>query len=421
MKRIVIIGAGFGGLTAAKELAKKDFNITVIDKTNHHLFQPLLYQVATAALSPADIATPIRSIFSKNKNVEVLLGEVKSIDKENRKVIVNESEIGYDYLIIATGSRHSYFGKDEWEKYAPGLKTLNDALKIRENILLSLEAAELEKDPDKRQKYLNFVIIGGGPTGVELAGAISEIVNQNIIPDFRNIDASMTKVYMIEALPNILSSYPESLSNRAQEDLKNLQVEIILNEKVTEINENGVRVGTRFIETKNILWAAGNQTLPLIKTLGTETDKLGRAIVNDSLSLNEENNISVIGDAASVKNEKGEYLPAIAPVAIQQGKFIAKIISEDLVGNQNKKFVYRDRGTMATIGKAKAVAVIKGFQLSGLIAWLAWSFIHVLFLISFRNKLRVMSEWIWHYITNRPGIRLIVKYTQDPVTKSMSE
>jgi NADH:ubiquinone reductase (H+-translocating) len=418
MKRIVIIGAGFGGLTAAKELAKKNFNITVIDKTNHHLFQPLLYQVATAALSPADIAIPIRSIFSKNKNVEILLGDVKSIDKENRKVFFNGSEIDFDYLIIATGSRHSYFGRDEWEKYAPGLKTLNDALKIRETILLSLEAAEKEKDAAKRQKYLNFVIIGGGPTGVELAGAISEIVNQNIIPDFRNIDASMTKVYMIEALPNILSSYPESLSNRAQEDLKNLQVEVILNEKVTEINENGVRVGTRFIETKNILWAAGNQTLPLIKTLGAETDKLGRAIVNDNLSINEDNNIFVIGDAASVKNEKGEYLPAIAPVAIQQGKFIAKIISEDLVGKQNKKFVYRDRGTMATIGKAKAVAVIKGFKLSGLIAWLAWSFIHVLFLISFRNKLRVMSEWIWHYITNRPGIRLIIKYTEDPQAKS---
>jgi NADH dehydrogenase len=421
MKRIVIIGAGFGGLTAAKELAKKDFNITVIDKTNHHLFQPLLYQVATAVLSPADIAIPIRSIFSKNKNVEVLLGDVKSIDKENKKVFFNSSEIDFDYLIIATGSRHSYFGRDEWEKYAPGLKTLNDALKIRETILLSLEAAEKEKDAVKRQKYLNFVIIGGGPTGVELAGAISEIVNQNIIPDFRNIDASMTKVYMIEALPNILSSYPESLSNRAQEDLKNLQVEVILNEKVTEINENGVKVGTRLIETKNILWAAGNQTLPLIKTLGTETDRLGRVIVNDNLSINEDSNIFVIGDAASVKNEKGEYLLAIAPVAIQQGKFVAKIISEDLVGKQNKKFVYRDRGTMATIGKAKAVAVIKGFKLSGLIAWLAWSFIHVLFLISFRNKLRVMSEWIWHYITNRPGIRLIIKYTQDPVTKSVSE
>jgi NADH dehydrogenase len=223
----------------------------------------------------------------------------------------------------------------------------------------------------------------------------------------------MTKVYMIEALPNILSSYPEKLSKRAQEDLKNLQVEIILNEKVTDINESGVRVGERFIETKNILWAAGNQTLPLIKTLGTETDKLGRAIVNDNLSIKDDNNIFVIGDAAAVKNEKGEYLPAIAPVAIQQGKFVAKIISENLVGSPDKKFKYHDRGTMATIGKAKAVAVIKGFKLSGLIAWLTWSLVHVLFLISFRNKLRVMSEWIWHYITNRPGIRLIVKYTPD--------
>ena len=416
MKRVVIIGGGFGGLTAAKELAKKDFNINVIDKTNHHLFQPLLYQVATAALSPADIAIPIRSIFSKNKNVEVLLGEVKSIDKERKKVFFNGSEIEFDYLIIATGSRHSYFGKDEWEKYAPGLKTLNDALKIRETILLSLEAAELEKDPAKRQKYLNFVIIGGGPTGVELAGAISEIVNQNLITDFRNIDASMTKVYMIEALPNILSSYPESLSNKALEDLKNLQVEVILNKKVTDINENGVKVDDKFIETKNILWAAGNQTLPLIKSLGVETDKLGRVVVNDNLSFNEDNNIFVIGDAASVKNDKGENLSAIAPVAIQQGKYVAKIIAEGLIGKTYKKFIYKDRGTMATIGKAKAVAVIKGFKLSGLIAWLAWSFIHVLFLISFRNKLRVMSEWIWHYITNRPGIRLIVKYTQDPVT-----
>ena len=418
MKKVVIIGAGFGGLTAAKELAKKDFNITVIDKTNHHLFQPLLYQVATAALSPADIATPIRSVFSENKNVEVLLGEVKSVDKEKKKVFFNGFEIDFDYLIIATGSRHSYFGRDEWEKFAPGLKTLNDALKIRENILLSLESAELEKDPVKRQKYLNFVIIGGGPTGVELAGAISEIVNKNLISDFRNIDASMTKVYMIEALPNILSSYPEKLSMRAKEDLEKLQVEVIPNEKVTEINESGVKVGNRFIETKNILWAAGSQTLPLIKTLGTDTDKLGRAIVNDNLSIKSDAKIFVIGDAASVKNEKGEYLPAIAPVAIQQGKFVAIIISKDLVGKQNKKFVYRDRGTMATIGKAKAVAVIKGLKLSGLIAWLAWSLIHVLFLISFRNKLRVMSEWIWHYITNRPGIRLIVKYTEDSQAKS---
>lgn len=417
MKNIVIIGAGFGGLTVAKELAKKKFEITLIDKTNHHLFQPLLYQVATAALSPADIAIPIRSVFSENKNVEVLLGEVKSIDREKKKVYFNGSELDYDYLVIATGSRHSYFGKDEWEKHAPGLKTLNDALKIREKILLSLEAAELEKDPVKKQKYLNFVIIGGGPTGVELAGAISEIVNKNLIPDFRNIDAKMTKVYMIEALPNILSSYPEKLSQKALEDLKKLEVEVILKERVTEINENGVKLSNRFIESKNILWAAGNQTLPLVKNLGVETDKLGRVLVNNDLSIAGEKNIFVIGDAAAAKNEKGENLPAIAPVAIQQAKYVAKVISNDLMEKPHKKFRYKDRGTMATIGKAKAVALIKGLKLTGLIAWLAWSLVHVLFLISFRNKLRVMSEWMWHYLTNRPGIRLIVKYTGDDQIK----
>ena len=417
MKNIVIIGAGFGGLTVAKELAKKEFEITLIDKTNHHLFQPLLYQVATAALSPADIAIPIRSVFSENKNVEVLLGEVKSIDREKKKVYFNGSELDYDYLVIATGSRHSYFGKDEWEKYAPGLKTLNDALKIREKILLSLEAAELEKDPVRKQKYLNFVIIGGGPTGVELAGAISEIVNKNLIPDFRNIDAKMTKVYMIEALPNILSSYPEKLSQKALEDLKKLEVEVILKERVTEINENGVKLSNRFIESKNILWAAGNQTLPLVKNLGVETDKLGRVLVNNDLSIAGEKNIFVIGDTAAAKNEKGENLPAIAPVAIQQAKYVAKVISNDLMEKPHKKFRYKDRGTMATIGKAKAVALIKGLKLTGLIAWLAWSLVHVLFLISFRNKLRVMSEWMWHYLTNRPGIRLIVKYTSDDQIK----
>lgn len=417
MKKVVIIGAGFGGLTAAKKLAEEDFQITLIDKTNHHLFQPLLYQVATAALSPADIAIPIRSVFSDHKNVNVLLGEVKSIDKEKKKVFYNGSEIEFDYLIVAPGSKHSYFGQDKWETYSPGLKTLNDALKIREQILLSLEAAEIEKDSVKRQKYLNFIIVGGGPTGVELAGAIAEIVNKNLIPDFRNIDSSMTKVYLVEALPRILSSYSEKLCKRALDDLKNLEVEMILNEKVTEVNENGVRVGDRFIESKIILWAAGNQASPLIQSLNIETDGTGRAIVKDDLSITNYENIFVIGDAAAIKNEKGEYLPAIAPAAIQQGKFVAKIISENLVGKPHRKFRYKDRGIMATIGKAKAVAEIKGFKLTGLIAWLAWSFVHVLFLINFRNKLRVMSEWIWHYLTNRPGIRLIVKYTGDPKDK----
>jgi NADH dehydrogenase len=417
MKKIVIIGAGFGGLTAAKELAKKDFDVIIIDKTNHHLFQPLLYQVATAALSPADIATPVRSILGEYKNVKVLLGQVNSINRQKKKIFFNESEIEFDYLIVATGSRHSYFGKDEWENYAPGLKTLNDALKIREKILSSLEAAEKETDQEKRQKYLNFVVIGGGPTGVELAGAISEIVNKNVILDFRNIDASMTKVYLIEALPKILSSYPDSLSAHALKDLKKLRIDVILNEKVTEINENGVKVGNRFIESTNIFWAAGNQVSPLIKTLRVETDRAGRAIVNDDLSIKEDEKIFVIGDAALLKTDEGKILPAIAPVAIQQGKFVAKIIARGLTGNSRKKFKYNDRGILATIGKAKAVGVIKGVKLSGLIAWLAWSFIHILYLIGFRNRLMVMIEWIWYYITNRPGIRLIVKYIYESYNK----
>jgi NADH dehydrogenase len=409
MKKVVIIGAGFGGLSAAKKLAIGEFQLTIVDKTNHHLFQPLLYQVATAALSPGDIANPIRSVFSEQKNVEVLLGEVTSIEKQNKTVQFNGSRIEFDYLIIATGSRHSYFGKDKWEKYAPGLKTVNDALKIRERILLSLEAAEKEKDPEKRQKYLNFVIIGGGPTGVELAGAISEIVNKNLISDFRNIDASMTKVYMVEALPKILSSYPDELSQHALDDLKKLDVEVLLNQKVVDINENGVNVGERFIETSNILWAAGNEVSPLIRTLEVETDKSGRAIVNDDLTINKYENIFIIGDAAAVKNDKGEYLPGIAPVAMQQGRYVAKIISKNLSSSSRVKFKYKDRGMMATIGKAKAVALIKDFKFTGVFAWLLWSIVHVLFLISFRNRLRVMAEWIWYYITNRPGIRLIVK------------
>ncbi len=409
MKRVVIIGAGFGGLSAAKKLVDNDFQLIIIDKTNHHLFQPLLYQVATAALSPGDIASPIRSVFSEQKNVEVLLGEVTSVDKENKTIQFNGSTIEFDYLIVATGSRHSYFGKNEWESFAPGLKTINDALKVREKILLSLEAAEKEKDPVKRQKHLNFVVIGGGPTGVELAGAIAEIVNRNLIPDFRKIDATMTKVYLVEALPKILSTYPDDLSLRALDDLNKLGVEVLLNHKVVDINENGVKVGERFIETSNILWAAGNQVSPLIKTLDIETDKSGRAMVNDDLTIGKNENVFVIGDAAAVKDEKGDYLPAIAPVAMQQGRHVAKIIRKNISDSSRRKFSYNDRGTMATIGKAKAVALIKGFKFKGVVAWLLWSFVHVLFLISFRNRLRVMAEWIWYYITNRPGIRLIVK------------
>jgi NADH:ubiquinone reductase (H+-translocating) len=412
MKRVIIIGGGFGGLTAAKNLAKFNLEIVIIDKTNHHLFQPLLYQVATAALSPGDIAHPIRSSFSNNKNVRVLLGEVTKIDRQNKMVFFNDSKIQYDYLIVAVGSRHHYFGNPEWEKFAPGLKTLDDALLIREKILLSLEAAEIIPDENERKKYLSYVIVGGGPTGVELAGAIAEIVNRNLIKDFRNLDPKQTRVYLVEAIPKILAPYPDKLSLRAKEDLEELGVEVILNSKVSEINENGVLVGDRFIETKNIIWAAGNQALPLLKTLGVEQDRAGRVIVNPDLTVNNDPDVFVIGDAAAVKDDKDELLPAIAPVAIQQGKYAAKLIGEDIPKDQRKSFKYKDRGIMATIGKAKAVAVIKGLNLSGLFAWFTWCIIHIFFLISFRNRFRVMAEWIWHYLTNRPGIRLIIKYTK---------
>jgi len=413
MKRVVIIGGGFGGLTAAKSLLKYDLEIVIIDKTNHHLFQPLLYQVATAALSPADIAHPIRSSFSGNKNVSVFLGEVTKIERENKKVFFNGSFNNYDYLIVAVGSRHHYFGNPEWEKFAPGLKTLNDALQIREKILLSLETAEKIHDKNERKKYLSFVIVGGGPTGVELAGAIGEIVNRNLVKDYRNIDPKQTKVYLVEAIPKILTPFPDKLSLRAKKDLEELGVDVILNVKVTSVNEKGVQLGDRFIETKNIIWAAGNQVMPVLKSLNTSLDSAGRVIVNQDLTVDNNPDVFVIGDAAAVKDDKGILLPAIAPVAMQQGKYVAKIIGENISKEQRKKFKYKDRGIMATIGKAKAVAVIKGFNLSGLFAWLAWCVIHILFLISFRNRFRVMAEWMWHYITNRPGIRLIVKYTKE--------
>ena len=409
MKKNIIIGGGFGGLAAAKVLAKRNFDITIIDKTNHHLFQPLLYQVATAALSPGDIANPIRSIFGKNKNVKTIMAEVTSIDKVNRKVIFNGSSLLFDYLIISTGSRHSYFGKDEWEKYAPGLKTLNDALKIRENILLSLEAGERMEDSTLRERYLNFVIVGGGPTGVELAGAIAEIVNKNFIKDFRNISSKVTKVYLIEALPRLLQAFPEKLSAKVLRVLKDLEVEVILNERVTGIDENGVQLGNQFIKTKNVIWAAGNKASPLLKTLGIVLDNSGRGMVNPDLSIEDDPDIFIIGDAAVIKDAKGKFLPELAPVAMQQGKYVARNIHKRLSGEARRRFKYRDMGAMATIGKGKSVAVIKGLKLSGLIAWFTWSFIHIMYLINFRNRIRVMAEWIWYFITNKPGIRLIVK------------
>jgi NADH dehydrogenase len=409
MKKVVIIGGGFGGLAAAKDLAGSKYDITIIDKSNHHLFQPLLYQVAAAALSPGDIASPIRSVFGNKKNVNVIMAEVTSIDKLNRKVLFNNSSLSFDYLIIAAGNRHSYFGNDGWEKYAPGLKTLNDALKIRENVLLSLEAAERIEDPEQREKYLNFVVVGGGPTGVELAGAIAEIVNRNFIKDFKNINSKMTKVYLVEAMPRLLQAFPEKLSARALKELKYLEVEVIFNKRVTGIYENCVMLGDEKIITNNIIWAAGNRASPILKTLDIELDKSGRGIVNSDLSIKDYPDIFIIGDAAAFEDSDGKFLPELAPVAMQQGKYVARIISKELKGKDRKKFKYHDKGALATIRKGKSIAVIKGLKLSGLVAWLTWSFVHIMYLINYRNRIRVMAEWIWYFITNRPGIRLIVK------------
>ncbi len=411
-KRAVIIGVGFGGMNAAKQLTETDFEVTLVDKTNYHLFQPLLYQVATAELSPGDIAVPIRSVFSNHKNIKVIMDEAVSIDKENKIVHCKETDLEFDYLIVATGSMHSYFGHDEWEKTAPGLKTLSDALTIREKILNALEEAEKIKDKDEEEKYLAFVIVGGGPTGVELAGAIAEIVKQSLIKEFRNFDTSKTKVYLIEGASKLLVTYPDDLSRRAKEDLESMGVHVILNKMVTDVSPDGIKMGDDFIKTKNVFWAAGNTTSKLIKTLSIATDRSGRAMVNHDTSIKGFPDIFVIGDAAGFV-ENGKYLPGVAQVAIQQGKYVAGIIKEGKEPDLRKPFKYKDKGNMATIGRAKAVAEIKGFKLTGFFAWAAWSLIHILFLINFRNRFRVMAEWIWLYLTFKRGIRLIVGHNYD--------
>jgi NADH dehydrogenase len=413
-KHVVIIGGGFGGLTAAKTLVHRDVDITIIDKTNHHLFQPLLYQVATAALSPGDIAKPIRAVFTDKSNVKVIMDKVISIDRNTKRVILKDSEISFDYLIIAIGSSHSYFGHEDWEIYAPGLKTLEDGLIIREKILLSLETAEKLNEAESAKKYLTFVIVGGGPTGVEMAGAIAEIVKKALIKDFRNINAEKTKVYLIEGSPKILQAYPEELAEHAKKDLEDMGVEVVLNKMVTNINDKGVQVGDMFIETTNVIWAAGNKVSPLLKSLNTELDKAGRAIVNKDISIPGDPNIFIIGDAAAFTDADGKLLPGTAPVAMQEGKYVANTILEGKESEFRESFVYWDKGNMATIGRARAVAEIKGFNFTGFFAWFLWCFIHIFFLISFRNRLRVMAEWAWYYITFKHGIRLITgRYFHD--------
>ncbi|MCW9706947.1 NAD(P)/FAD-dependent oxidoreductase [Fodinibius salsisoli] len=407
-KHVVIVGGGFGGISVAKKLKGADVDITLIDRNNHHLFQPLLYQVATAALSPGDIATPIRAILGQRKGLQVLLGTVTGINRDQRFVELKKGQkISFDYLVLAPGAKYNYFGNDDWPNHAPGLKSIGDALQVRERILLSLEEAEQLKDPKLREPYLTYVVIGGGPTGVEMAGAIAEIAKRNMMRDYSTFSRNETRIFLVEAAPRILNGYPESLAEKARNTLEKMGVRVLLNTPVTDIGENKVTFSEGTIQTPNIIWAAGVAASPLLSALNTEQDRSGRVVVTDDLSLSDDDHIFVIGDAAHKEDSDGNPLPALAPVAMQQGDFVGKLIKRELKGKERKTFSFTDKGTMATVGRAKAVADIRGFKFSGLFAWLLWSIVHIFFLIGFRNRFRVFVEWMWHYLTFNRGVRLI--------------
>ena len=414
-KHVVIVGGGFGGIYLAKKLKKADVDITIIDKNNHHLFQPLLYQVATAALSPGDIAVPIRAILGERKGLKVLLGNVTEVNKKDKFVsLENGRQINFDYLVLAPGAQYNYFGNDDWKQHAPGLKSVGDALQIRERILLSLEKAEQLEDPKLREPYLTFVVIGGGPTGVEMAGAIAEIAKRNMMRDYNTFSKNETRIFLVEAAPKILNGYPDSLSERARESLEDMGVRVLLNTPVTDIGHHKVSFSEGTINTPNIIWAAGVAASPLLSSLETEQDRTGRVVVNDDLSIPGHSNIFVIGDAAHKKDKNDNPLPALAPVAIQQGEFLGTMIRDEINGEDRQAFHYVDKGTMATIGRAKAVADIRGFKFSGFFAWILWSVVHIFFLIGFRNRFRVFVEWMWHYFTFKRGVRLITdRFSKD--------
>lgn len=406
--RVVIVGAGFGGLSAAKALKNTDVDVVVIDKNNHHLFQPLLYQVATAALSPGDIAQPIRTELRGNKNVQVILDEVKSIDKENSTLELTNGFLDFDYLILAPGNRHSYFGNDEWEKHAPGLKDLNDAIIMREKILKSFEKAERNyKNKEEYRRNTSFVIVGGGPTGVELAGAIAEIARKTILKDFPLIKAKDITIKLIDGADSLLTQYDESLSDYTRTTLEKMGVEVILNTMVKSVEQELVITNNGEFESSNIIWAAGNTASPLLKTLDTDLDRAGRALVNPDMSIVGYDNIFVIGDASYLVDANGKTVPGIAPAAMQQARYVADLIVQRKKLNSRKPFKYLDKGSMATIGRAKAIAQVGKLKFKGFIAWMMWGIIHIMFLIDFRNRLKVMTEWLWYYITFKPGASLI--------------
>jgi len=413
---VVVIGGGFAGLYLARGLAGADVRLTLIDRRNHHLFQPMLYQVAAAALAPNDIAAPIRSILRKQANVEVLLAEVCRVAPAERVVHLDDgSTIGYDYCVVATGARHSYFGNDQWEQLAPGLKSVEDALEIRRRILLAFEHAEREPDPAKRHQYLTFVVVGGGPTGVEMAGAIAEIRRFALSRDFRHIDPREATVMLVEGGPRLLPSYPPALSARAKSDLRTLGVEVRENTLVTKITAASVEAAGWVIPTTTVVWAAGNQASPLLKTLDAPLDGQGRALVEPDCTVPGHPELFVLGDAAAFLHQAGldRPLPGVCPVAIQMGQYAARAIRNDLAGKPRVPFSYWDKGQLAVIGRGHAVADLGKISFAGITAWLVWAFVHIFFLVSFRNRIMVLIEWMWSYVRYAPGARLITGETAE--------
>jgi len=405
--RVVIIGAGFGGLSAAKSLAKAPFEVVLIDRYNYHMFQPLLYQVATAALSPADIAWPIRTMFRRELNVSVVLANVSAIDAERNEVVAEGHRIPFDYLIVATGAQQAYFGHSDWARHAPGLKTIDDAMNFRRRILLAFEKAETEPDPDERCRLLNFVVVGGGATGVELTGAIAELAKRALASDFRAIDPRSARIVLVEAGPCVLRQFDESLSGYAQRALEQLGAEVRLGTAVTGCDEAGISMGTERIESRTIMWSAGVEASPAGQWLGAESDRAGRVKVKPDLSLPGRPHIFVLGDTALFSSGGSEPLPGVAPVAKQQGAYVARVIAARAGGRSVPPFQYRDFGMLAIIGRSRAVAQFGRIKLSGRPAWLLWCFAHIYFLIGFRNRLFVMLNWAWNFLTFRRGARLI--------------
>jgi NADH dehydrogenase len=411
---VVIVGAGFAGLNAARALRREAVRVTVVDRRNHHLFQPLLYQVATAALSPAQVAAPVRHILRRQRNAEVLLADVRAIRVAQRRVVLDAGELAYDYLLLATGATHSYFGNPQWAADAPGLKTIEDAIEIRSRLLTAFEMAERERDPERQRPWLTFVVVGAGPTGVELAGALAEIARRTLAEDFRHFAPERARVLLLEAAPRVLPQMPAELSERARRQLERLGVEVSTGAQVAHVDAGGVVAAGRRIEARTVLWGAGVAASPLARQLGAAVDRAGRVVVEPDLSVAGHPEVFALGDLAAAKREDGGSVPGVAPAAIQMGRHAAASIARDLRGAPRVPFRYRDRGTLATIGRAAAVAEIGRFRFGGLVAWLLWLLVHLYFLIGFRNRLAVLSQWFWAYVTFARDARLITFHDPRP-------